>query len=293
MMKRTRRRLGASAWLAFSLLVVLPTVTQAQLFPNRTIRRERPSCATEPPFNAQVRRDYFGYYPTCWSRFPAGWQCPCPNPELPDMTRSIAENGQGRRASQAKRAWTRMARRPTPMGNPDEMNPNPARDPQSIPLPNNGRSAFDMDPSPNPKLPDSGTGNPDPFETPKPNPNVSPKPQASRPSNPTGLLEMPKLPETTPSATINTPADSGSMSMTPEATLDLDRGTSSRGPTSTRSVPAATFPPSYTTISGTQRPQPETIGSPAPAAATTAPAQAPRRRGFLGGLFGSGNTRTR
>ncbi len=85
MLKATWRRLGSPAWLAIGLVFLLPTLAEAQLFPNRTIRRERPPCTSETPFNAQVRRDYFGYYPTCWSRFPSGWACPCPNPELPNL----------------------------------------------------------------------------------------------------------------------------------------------------------------------------------------------------------------
>ena len=50
MLKATRRRFGSPAWLAVGLVMLLPALAEAQLFPNRTIRREKPSCATEPPF---------------------------------------------------------------------------------------------------------------------------------------------------------------------------------------------------------------------------------------------------
>ena len=83
-MQRTLRQIGRPAWLGLTLMVSLPGLAQAQLFPNRTITRERQPCATEPPFYSTVRRNFYGYYPTCWSRFPDGWGCPCPNPELPN-----------------------------------------------------------------------------------------------------------------------------------------------------------------------------------------------------------------
>jgi hypothetical protein len=78
------RRVGSSSTLALTLVVGLPALAQAQLFPNLYVQRKRADCANEPPFYGHVRRDYFGYYPTCWRKFPEGWGCPCPNPEVVD-----------------------------------------------------------------------------------------------------------------------------------------------------------------------------------------------------------------
>src|SRR4051812_27232709 len=89
MTEATRRIPGSSALLAIALIAALPSIGNAQLFPNQQIKRQRQACVQEPPFNAHVRRDYFGYYPTCWNRFPAGWACPCPNPELPNAAESF------------------------------------------------------------------------------------------------------------------------------------------------------------------------------------------------------------
>ncbi len=144
MLKATWRRLGSSAWLSIGLLILVPALAEAQLFPNRTIRRERPSPAAESPYNAQVRRDYFGYFPTCWSKFPDGWACPCPNPELPNRAKSFQD-------------IPFNPTRPMDTGGlgPDDgtgdkpndprMNPNPGDNPV-VPLPEPGRSPFDIDP---------------------------------------------------------------------------------------------------------------------------------------------------
>jgi hypothetical protein len=84
MVTKPRRRGSSIVWAAIVLLG-LPAMANAQfqLFPNAHKKRERPSCLTEPPIYKITRQQYFGYYPTCWQRFPQGWGCPCPNPEKP------------------------------------------------------------------------------------------------------------------------------------------------------------------------------------------------------------------
>jgi hypothetical protein len=62
-----------------------PALAHAQqggLFPLAPIRRERVPCAAEDPVYRLYRHEYFGYHPTCWRRFPAGWGCP--SPEAPN-----------------------------------------------------------------------------------------------------------------------------------------------------------------------------------------------------------------
>ena len=72
MLTFSRRRFGSASALAMALVAGLPALAQAQLFPNLFVQRERTPCAAEPPFYGHVRRDYYGYYPTCWKRFPDG-----------------------------------------------------------------------------------------------------------------------------------------------------------------------------------------------------------------------------
>ncbi|GAC1344155.1 MAG: hypothetical protein NVSMB14_08060 [Isosphaeraceae bacterium] len=82
------------AALALAVVLFAPSFTQAQqLFPNAPIRvrRQRPSCAEEPPYYKFVRQQYYGYFPTCWRKWPTGWQCPCGHPEPPDLERALRE----------------------------------------------------------------------------------------------------------------------------------------------------------------------------------------------------------
>ena len=263
----TRRRIGASGWLALGLIVGIPALAEAQLFPNQNVKRKREACVNEPPFNAHVRRDFYGYYPTCWSKFPDGWACPCPNPELPNAAESYA-----------KRPVELQERRlddedPGDAANPaDPSMPGAGPDPGLPAIPPN-RSPFDLDsrpetpapgdPAPRPSIP--GTGRP------------TTRPGAS-PSGPpsTSLLEMPSLPA--PTQVAESRLEPGAMTLAPEATFASNAGTDrpDLGP-----LPSAPMPdPSTPVYMGTDQP---TTGAPAPAST----AQAPRRRSLLGGLFGN------
>jgi hypothetical protein len=76
------------------LVVVLgaPALVEAQqsgLFPNASIRRERVPCPHEDPVYRLYRHEYFGYHPTCWRRFPAGWGCP--SPEAPNVAQAFRD----------------------------------------------------------------------------------------------------------------------------------------------------------------------------------------------------------
>jgi hypothetical protein len=290
MLKATWRRLGSSAWLSIGLLILVPALAEAQLFPNRTIRRERPSPATENPFNAKIRSDYYGYFPTCWTRFPEGWDCPCPNPEKPN-----------RAASEAKIPFT-PNRIPEETGQgPDDrtgdnpnapgMNPNPGDNPDIPPLPAPGRSIFDI---PDQRPPATRPVTPDPFTTPDPS-APKPPPPGGRPSSPppgngagasTGLMEMPSLPATSPTASIESNLEPGSIAMVPEATLASSAGSArpDLGP-----LPSATTPSPFAPSNGSTVVDSEPIAN----MPTQAPAQAPKRRSLISRLFGSGNTRNR
>lgn len=90
---RTRSRrfwIGATA-IALSWVLGHSQSGQAQLFPNLPIQRSKPPCDQEAPFYKMVRQNYYGYFPTCWRKFPPGWTAPCPNPEKPDYEASKAK----------------------------------------------------------------------------------------------------------------------------------------------------------------------------------------------------------
>lgn len=65
------------------LLLGAPQASQAQLFPNLPIQRQRTPCEAEAPVFQQYRHVYHGYHPTCWRRFKPGWGCP--SPEAPNV----------------------------------------------------------------------------------------------------------------------------------------------------------------------------------------------------------------
>jgi len=280
MLTTTRRGPGSAALLAIGLLFLLPAMAEAQLFPNQPIKRQRESCATEPPFYAHVRRDYYGYFPTCWSKFPEGWACPCPNPELPNAAVSFRDRP---RDDPSKRP----AEDPGLGAEPDDRampGDPPAPDPDLPPVPDRGRSPFDMD-RPGTSGPTRAPDPIPPVRAPNGNATVRPGdnpsvPPASRISPPTTLREMPSLPEVAPSTVQNEPTrESGSMAVVPEATL-----------TSTRPSDRPDLGP----LPPTPEVNPGMIGDPERpivGVPPAVPAQAPQRRSLLGGLFGSGRRR--
>ena len=87
MMGRNRRP-SPAAW-AIALVLGLPALAEAQLLPRLpTWKRHRPPCEAEPPIYKMYRQQYFGYYPTCWRRFPPGWGC-LDNPERPNFAADL------------------------------------------------------------------------------------------------------------------------------------------------------------------------------------------------------------
>ena len=82
-----------------TMAVSLSERAQAQqtgLFPLSTIRRERPPCPNEDPVYKYYKQRYFGYHPTCWSPFPAGWGCP--SKETVDKEKEFKERPLGQAA---------------------------------------------------------------------------------------------------------------------------------------------------------------------------------------------------
>jgi hypothetical protein len=60
---------------------------QTGLFPLAPIRRQRVPCDQQDPTYKIHKYQYFGYFPTCWRRFPEGWGCP--SPEAPDKAEAF------------------------------------------------------------------------------------------------------------------------------------------------------------------------------------------------------------
>ena len=296
MLNATWRCLGSPFWLAIGLMMLVPALAEAQLFPDRTIRRERPPCAMENPYYKQVRAEYFGYYPTCWRRFPEGWACPCPNSELPDMLEKF------------RREPLDPKRKPVgddPASADDLAGPMDGEDPDkpktnipAVPLPDNKRSPFELEEKGN-AAPGPGPGGAQPPATDPLDPTApgstrpipgSGRPGAgNRPGGTSALMDMPSLPDTAPTTGFEPTRRPGSMATVPDAMLTSNDDPATRadlGPLPSAPVPSANAPVGGRAASEIM----PTLGVPSPVGA---PAQAPRRKSLLGNLFNRGNTRTR
>src|SRR6478672_6376740 len=92
MLTKSGGRLRSPAVWALALILSAPALVQAQqsgLMPLRNIKRERVPCPLEDPVYGLYRHEFFGYHPTCWRRFPAGWGCP--SPDAPNAAQSFKE----------------------------------------------------------------------------------------------------------------------------------------------------------------------------------------------------------
>lgn len=130
-----------AAWVVAGILA-MPAIAEAQLFPNLpTRKRERVDCAHENPAFRAYRHEYYGYYPTCWRRFPPGWGCPSPEaPNWPEelirapLDESLATPGAGQAPASAG-ALDRDGQRPRDLPGGAEIPP----------LPRDERSPFNLD----------------------------------------------------------------------------------------------------------------------------------------------------
>ena len=148
------RRNGWILALGLTMSLIAPSLAEAQqggLFPNIGVRRQRVPCAAEDPVYKLYRHEYFGYHPTCWRRFPAGWGCP--SPEAPNPAEAFKafprdkppalDSEEGDDAGPA---------------NGGGMNEKPATpNPNDLPLPDGDASPFELDNKPKPKPVDATT----------------------------------------------------------------------------------------------------------------------------------------
>jgi hypothetical protein len=283
-MRTNSRRRGWGLVLAVLTLVVsLPELARAQqtgLFPNAPIRRQRVPCDQQDPIYNTIKYQYFGYHPTAWRRFPAGWGYP--SPEKPDRQKAFKE-------------------RPleTPRGEgelPPEFGPGPMEEPTpgrpALPaIPRQGQSPFEQ---PSPTQPGAAPGaapggrreiSPSPFDLEKPDtPRAPDAPRAGRSRPPASRLgdNGPALsaPTTQPDPAV------GSES----ARRDVDEGADPRqegGPL--LAIPNVDVPPvtASTTIFGTEPPPGVAVPPGTAPDAAAAPAASTPRRGFLSTLLDS------
>lgn len=193
---RTNSRMGAHA---LTLVVLTGAVSlsgrveaqQTGLFPLAPIRRQRVPCDQEDPTYKIYKHQYFGYHPTCWRTFPAGWGCP--SAEAPNLAESLRQTPAGNAPE---------APGPLPPGEEDRGAPPPRRPVGPPELPRGERDPFATDgpaggvpnanplprgnPAPRPTVP--GTDE-DPFRTMNPrgasvSPSRSRAPSRSAPASP-------------------------------------------------------------------------------------------------------------
>lgn len=146
---RRNRRFPARA-LALAVVLIGPAAARAQLFPDLQIKRQRPCCAAEDPRYRIIREQYFGYYPTCWRRFPPGWGCP--SPEAPNWEASLREVPLQQVTEEGEGAEPGGEERFDPFTTPGARRGAggaPATPPELPPVPDEpGGSLFDLNPTP-------------------------------------------------------------------------------------------------------------------------------------------------
>jgi hypothetical protein len=281
-MRTNSKRRGRGLVLAtLTLIVSLPGLARAQqtgLFPLAPIKRQRVPCDQEDPIYKTYKHQYFGYHPTCWRAFPAGWGCP--SPYGPDKAKSFKEflPSAGERTDLPPDGETDEG-----MGQP----PGVTR-PAAPVLPPGNRSPFDdpfetEKPATAPRNPRGNQPLPtppgDPFELDKPDAPAAPKPGQARPGAPGAASNFPEL---------SAPADQPGLTQGARSTLnESDDERNDRDEVSPMlALPRVNLPPvdDPGVPFGTRPPSPG--GDVAANANTTPPpAVATPRRGFLSGLF--------
>ena len=148
---RTIMRMKPSGLLALAVVLGTPALASAQLFPNLPLRRERTACANENPQYKMIRQEYWGYYPTCWRKFPDGWGCP--SPYAPNWERDkgkfpLPELNRGPRSAPAGNTSEDDTAAPPDGGGVRPGDATKTKDATMPPLPDNGVSPFDPVPTP-------------------------------------------------------------------------------------------------------------------------------------------------
>lgn len=182
-----RRRWQTPALWAMALILGLPALADAQLFPRLPLhKRQKPPCDQEPPVYGLYRQQYYGYFPTCWRRFPPGWGCP--SPEAPNVPALMEE-----------------LKKVKPFNPDEEFGEAPngpdqgpaAPEPEDMPkLPEPGTSPFDL--PPNEMNPPAGIQPLPDADAPRPPADNFPNDDFSTPPNvPNAPERQPALPPTT------------------------------------------------------------------------------------------------
>jgi hypothetical protein len=265
MLTKSWRRLRSPAAWALVLILGAPMLAEAQqggLFPLAPIRRQRVPCHAENPVYGLYRHEYFGYHPTCWRRFPAGWGCP--SPEAPDAAASFAK---------------RPRDPAVPLSPGDFGAPGPDREgmePEGPNLPA-GPEGEQLPPLPDDKVrtpfsPDK----PEDSPAPRPEPRPTPPPAGANPLDllPPPTDAPPERPSNAPKADLPTPTGRAETSALPAPV---------EAPLLALPDPAASAP--SVSVPGAAPPGSPVIGPGASSVSRPTPAQAPRRTSLLGGLF--------
>lgn len=278
MLTKSWRRLRSPAAWAFLLTLGVPMFAEAQqggLFPLAPIKRQRVPCNQENPVYGLYRHEYFGYHPTCWRRFPAGWGCP--SPEAPDAAASFQKRPRDPAMPLTPDDFGGPGRDREPMEGDEPEGPGGPEGPDLPPLPEGGaRRPFQTDqdqpepapaPAPGPRQAPPAGRNASPLDL-LPAPTDAP---AERPSNPPAPDLPPSVEASDPAAnTLSGPVEAPLLALPDPA------------------APAA----SNANNTGALAPANPAIGPGASNFSRPGPKQAPRRVSLLGSLFGgAGRTR--
>ncbi len=274
MLTISRRGFRLQAAWALALVLGAPAFVQAQqtgLFPLAPIRRERVPCPSEDPVYGLYRQQYFGYFPTCWHRFPPGWGCP--SAEAPNAAQSFKElpmkPPEEAPAAPGEEPPGAMENEPLPAERA------PAPKPSNLPpLPRGERSPFDLD-----TKPENGTGgNPPAIRPPAVRPQPGPRsasPEAGEPRS--DNTESPAAP---PVASRPEPREAPSSEGAGEPLLALPEP---GAPGASTPAPTPTPAPVTTPLPSESVPNAVPDGNGPSAAAP--PAQTPQRRSLIRGLL--------
>lgn len=141
---------------------------EAQLFPNLWIRRQRPDASTESPIIKMHRDHYYGYHPTDWGRFPAGWGITSPEEinreelmqqvmkEVKELDEEFGPNGKDRDRDRDRGGDDDIPPRAGAGGRGRDDAPEGAI-PRPVPLPTETDSPFNLDNKPAAVKPDLDT----------------------------------------------------------------------------------------------------------------------------------------
>lgn len=203
------RRRPSPALLAMLLVLGLPALAQAQLFPNLQVKRQRPACATEDPIYRVYRQQFYGYYPTQWRAFPPGWHLQNPEGVSPAQLEAARRDIQNEIQKEAEALGTSPDEEGAEPGADSELPSTTEPSPEApLPLPPRGGSVFDL---PTPKPPADPAPLPNDDDTTPSVPRASTErpsaePVADTPADPL-LDSAPPLddPEPAPSAATDSP----------------------------------------------------------------------------------------